>query len=308
MERLAATDTLTGLWNRRHFEKAASTDIARCQRYGQISSLVMLDVDHFKKVNDTLGHAAGDQVLIAVAQAVASAARASDTACRWGGEEFVVLTPSIGARSAKHLAERIREVLAGIDLPSPLGRVTISAGVAQLGPGEMLEAWVGRADAALYRAKSEGRDRVELSVLPSDAPEQRVVQLVWDADHECGDALLDQQHRDLYHLANSLLDEWMSGGPRAGLEQLMGTLIEHVVRHVAYEEQLLQRVGYTGLAGHKEQHRSLIAEALRVRDGLRTGVVQVNELLEFLVVTIVRDHLVLADAQFFPVVAAAGKR
>jgi diguanylate cyclase (GGDEF)-like protein/hemerythrin-like metal-binding protein len=270
-----------------------------------MSSLMIFDVDHFKAVNDTGGHAAGDRVLVSAARVLERTLRASDTAYRWGGDEFVVLAPSIGALSAVRLAERVCAAMRSLDLPSPLGHATLSAGVAQLAPSETLEAWIGRADEALYRAKAGGRDRVELSALPTDTPAQRVVQLVWDPELECDDALVNQQHREMFNLANALLDGWTSNAPRGSVEARMTALLDHVVRHFADEEAMLQRVGYPALAQHRAQHRVLVEEALELRHRFQGGTLNVEELVSFVVGRVARDHLMGADVLFFPTVARA---
>lgn len=163
-EHAARIDSLTGMWNRRHFELEALREIDRATRYGQPVSMVMFDIDHFKRVNDRFGHLAGDEVLKQIACIVQDSLRTSDLACRWGGEEFAVLMP-VTLADAFQAAEKLRAAIAQYDFPE-VGRLTISCGCAQLAPDEGLTAWSRRADAALYRAKGAGRNRVE-----NDAPD-----------------------------------------------------------------------------------------------------------------------------------------
>jgi diguanylate cyclase (GGDEF)-like protein/hemerythrin-like metal-binding protein/PAS domain S-box-containing protein len=305
LEQLAATDKLTGMWNRRHFEHAATVEIARCRRYSQLVSLILLDVDRFKLVNDRFGHDAGDRVLVALARTIGLSLRGSDSAARWGGEEFVVLLPSVAAAGAHRAADRLRELVERIELPEPPGRLTVSAGVAQLGPGEDLDQWLKRADQALYRAKEKGRNRAELSASPSDTPDHRVVQLVWDPDYECGDPLIDGQHRQLFVLANALMDESMGEGRIEVRRQRLTALLGHVVQHFADEERMLERVGYPELQQHRALHGALTDEALKLAGRMEAGELQLQELVQFLVVRVVRDHLLRSDTLFFPTVAAA---
>jgi diguanylate cyclase (GGDEF)-like protein len=155
--RLANLDSLTGLANRRSFEEALDREVARGTRAGKPVSLVLLDVDHFKAVNDTLGHQQGDETLRQVAAALADACRDGDLAARYGGEEFAVLLPACPPSEAYRVAERLRASVAGITVPTA---VTVSAGVASLpahanGAQELLR----KADDALYAAKRGGRDR-----------------------------------------------------------------------------------------------------------------------------------------------------
>ena len=159
------TDTLTGLANRRGFEEQLQAALARCKRNGQPLSLVLLDVDHFKRFNDQHGHQAGDLALQALAQVLREAARrAGDLAARWGGEEFVLLFEGMPPQLAADRVQALRAALAAlpsggnVPLVAPL---TVSAGQALARPQDSPESLLQRADAALYRAKANGRDRLE---------------------------------------------------------------------------------------------------------------------------------------------------
>ncbi len=161
LNRLATTDSLTGAWNRRYFEQAAGTGIARADRYGEPLALLMFDLDHFKLLNDTHGHPVGDKVLVELMRRVRPRLRATDILARWGGEEFVVLLPHCGREEAVKLAEKLRHLIATKPFP-PAGPLTASFGVAEFQAGETLDTWLKRVDDALYAAKSAGRNRVSL--------------------------------------------------------------------------------------------------------------------------------------------------
>jgi diguanylate cyclase (GGDEF)-like protein len=163
--RLASTDTLTGLLNRRAFMERI--DKARAVSDKQLFplSVLLLDVDHFKKVNDTLGHDAGDAVLQGVARVLSGMARKSDFVARWGGEEFVVALTSTAEAGARIAAERVRRAIAEAKYGIPGGtehRATASVGLASAeNAGWDLHELIGRADKAMYSAKHRGRNRVE---------------------------------------------------------------------------------------------------------------------------------------------------
>lgn len=160
-------DALTGLGNRRHADRRLAAELARARRTGAPLSVALLDIDHFKRVNDEHGHAIGDRVLAATGATLAARVRASDTAARYGGEEFLLVMPDTDAQRALEVVERIRAsvaVQAGAPGPgpvpdAPLPEVRLSAGIATLHTDETLTALLARADAALYRAKAAGRDR-----------------------------------------------------------------------------------------------------------------------------------------------------
>lgn len=164
---LSLKDPLTGLSNRRHFRAMQERTIDGVARSGEPALLLMLDIDHFKKVNDTHGHIAGDQVLQAVAQCLAKCVRPMDTLARYGGEEFAVILPNCHTSYGANVAERIRLAVEAfrIDVsPSTSLKVTISVGGAYAPEWirSTISLWTERADAQLYRAKAEGRNRVSL--------------------------------------------------------------------------------------------------------------------------------------------------
>jgi diguanylate cyclase (GGDEF)-like protein/PAS domain S-box-containing protein len=174
MERMAATDGLTGLANRRNFDFVADKEWSRCERENQPLSVLLLDADHFKLFNDRYGHLAGDGCLRAIASQLAAAARGpGDLAARYGGEEFLVLLPNTNSEGAMRLAERIRELVLNLAIvhegsPAP-GVVTVSIGAATAWPRDSgngpnrISALLAAADAALYQAKSRGRNQVVIS-------------------------------------------------------------------------------------------------------------------------------------------------
>jgi diguanylate cyclase (GGDEF)-like protein len=166
LNEVAITDGMTGLYLKRYFDVRLTEEVRRSRRYGNCLSLLFCDIDHFKKVNDTYGHQAGDEVIITFAERIRQSIRLdSDIAGRWGGEEFAVILPQDGAGGAKILAERIRESVKNTPFPTRAGElsITVSIGVATLPmhgttPDELVHA----ADKALYVAKESGRDRVVL--------------------------------------------------------------------------------------------------------------------------------------------------
>ena len=159
-EKVASVDRLTGVWNRHYFEELMANETDRVRRYGHSLSLLIIDIDKFKAVNDSLGHAAGDGVLKAVAQRLGLSLRSSDSLCRYGGEEFVVVCPDTPLSTAVVLAERLRSTVCAA-VVEPAGTVTVSIGVAQYNAGEEWAQCLERADAMLYLAKERGRNRVQ---------------------------------------------------------------------------------------------------------------------------------------------------
>ena len=157
----ANTDHLTGLANRRRFERQLEREVTRTRRYGRPFCLLIVDIDHFKRVNDTFGHPVGDEVITRLASTLQAGTRGIDMAARVGGEEFAVLLPETDYAAGVEVAVRLRDAIRRMDVPKEVGRVTASIGIAEFsatsGDGTTLYA---AADKALYEAKQAGRDRV----------------------------------------------------------------------------------------------------------------------------------------------------
>jgi len=163
-ERNSLSDSLTGLFNRRWMESTLDRIVERCAQSQQPLALLMIDTDHFKRYNDAYGHLAGDQVLVAIARAITESIRSTDYACRYGGDEFVVVLPHADATNALQVAESVCCAVRTQSCPAGSGSldspVSVSVGVASLAPDMTIRRLVANADAALYRAKAAGRGGV----------------------------------------------------------------------------------------------------------------------------------------------------
>lgn len=165
LEQMASTDKLTGLYNRQALDALLDQAVKDVKRNGGTLSIVVLDIDRFKEINDRHGHSAGDTVIVAIADLLKSRLRQNDIVARWGGEEFLLLLRNCPGDEALRIAQEIRHAIAETDiaLPRETVRVTLSGGIAEYVAGESANALFVRADEALYRAKVSGRDRVEMS-------------------------------------------------------------------------------------------------------------------------------------------------
>jgi diguanylate cyclase (GGDEF)-like protein len=176
LHELAMTDPLTGLRNRRHFIQWAQRELDLAHRHDLPLAMLLLDIDHFKLINDAHGHAVGDLVLVEIGRRCTATLRGTDLLARWGGEEFIALLPNTPEPLAQMLAERLRTAVAAA-IPLPHGgtvQATVSVGVAGRGSGARplmtLDALTQAADRALYDAKRQGRDRVRVSVMAPLTP------------------------------------------------------------------------------------------------------------------------------------------
>ena len=157
----ASTDPLTKLSNRRFANEALETELVRCKRYKDKFSLILFDIDNFKKINDTHGHLVGDCVLVEIARLALQDSRGSDIVARWGGEEFIIFLPKTSKEQAVKKAESLRALMENTEI-EPVSRVTSSFGVAELcyDQDETIESLTNRADQALYKAKNKGKNCV----------------------------------------------------------------------------------------------------------------------------------------------------
>ena len=160
-ENLASLDPLTNLYNRRKFSEILSYELKRFSRYQTRFSLINIDIDYFKKINDSYGHDVGDLVIKRFSEVLKNNIRTVDSAARWGGEEFLLLIVESDVNIAKTISEKINNVLCQTDF-SPVDKVTVSIGITQVADGETNESVITRSDQALYKAKDNGRNRIEI--------------------------------------------------------------------------------------------------------------------------------------------------
>ena len=310
LESRVATDALTGLWNRAHFDHVVEKELDRSLRHKQPLSLILFDIDHFKRINDEYGHQTGDKVLREIALVGNAAIRSSDALFRWGGEEFAVLAPSTGHRGASHLAESLRGEVASHLFPA-VGSLTVSLGVAEHMASESVDSWFRRADESLYAAKHHGRNAVHVdargnSDLWASHHGRAALHLVWQEAYECGEPAIDDEHRELFRLANALIDAFLDGGDDFRfIEQAYGRLLAHIATHFANEEALLAQRGFAGLDRHRRAHDGLLARARDLRNTVASGGAGLGGMVEFIAGDVVARHLFKTDREFFPLFAAA---
>lgn len=310
LEQLASTDYLTGAWNRSHFDRIVAVEMERSMAVHQPICLLLVDIDHFKTINDTLGHTRGDVVLRELAALLRDRVRPSDLVFRWGGEEFVILMSAVGHDGGRAAAEALRQATAEHTF-SGGERITISIGVAEHDGEQSPSAWFDRLDAALYAAKQSGRNRVVVACggnsdgwsIGERAPPQR---LIWNGDYACGDETIDSQHQRLFELSNLLIDGVSAPGVSTeDLNPLLDRLIDQVAAHFEAEERILEGRQYGQLAEHRQAHRRLLQRALAFRAALGRGEAGPREVTEFLVNDVVARHLMSVDRAYFPIFSDA---
>jgi diguanylate cyclase (GGDEF)-like protein/hemerythrin-like metal-binding protein len=294
---LATTDPLTGLYNRRSLDTNIVAEMERARRYWHPLSAILFDLDNFKQVNDTWGHAVGDEVLLRIACMARAQVREPDGVYRWGGEEFLILTPHTQLTGAANLAEKLRAAFAEERHPRA-GKITASFGVAEWWPEEGREDLFQRLDQALYEAKRGGRNRVVLS--SSEGRAAAWVRMVWRGEWESGSRLIDDEHRLLLDKANELLSSSLSHDEDSKVAGLIDRLFADIDTHFTDEERVLTKAGYPALAAHKQIHAILSAEAATLRDQFHAGTVDATAFFAFMVDKLIVGHLLTEDILFFP--------
>jgi len=295
-------DKLTGCWNRFRIEETAQHEMRRLQRYATPVSLILIDIDHFKAVNDTYGHLVGDLILQGIAATAQVCIRNTDLLGRWGGEEFIVLLPASGFSAAADSAERMRRAIEN-SLYGDGIKVTASLGVASCRSTDSWDEWLQRADQALYRAKAQGRNRVvaEMPLLPASAPSPQgaeLLRVVWRDVYALGHKTIDTQHRMLFDAANALIDAMLSGTSKDDIATKIGIFVALSAQHMRDEEAVLIRSDFPGCAAHAVRHQQLLERAELLSARYARDQLDVAELLHFVVFEFTAQHLLIEDRKF----------
>ena len=322
MTRLAFHDPLTMLPNRRLFRDRVQMAISLAQRASKRLSLIMIDLDHFKPINDLHGHLMGDELLKAVVLRMLACLRESDTLARIGGDEFVLLLPEINdEQDALGVAEKIRAALCvpfRID-DGLVVSISCSIGVA-LYPahGQDEQQLLACADKAMYAAKDSGRNVVQIwsandvespSRIPDKETRPLARRLAWHPSFLCGVESIDREHIELFERGNALLALDVSAGESEtrALAQL-DDLIMALSRHFEREEKILAEVGFAGTEDHRLKHQKLIGQALERRRMTGAGEVAVSALVNYIVHEVLATHILHEDREFEQHLQNIGRR
>lgn len=306
--KLVSEDHLTGIGNRRYFYEQADREIKRSGRTNSPISIIMVDIDHFKRINDMHGHKSGDEVLKHIASTLKDSIRSIDVLGRVGGEEFAVLLPETNNIQAYILAERLRNRIATTKPPIlELSLITASIGVATFcGDSKALDYRIQQADNALYKAKELGRNRTEtlidsqfLAMKPGTVGHSTFVNLTWDKSFESGNREIDSQHLSLLNTSNELLACMIDDIDAYQCLALLDTLIDHVKMHFESEESILRDLKFSDIEGHAKIHAQLLTKLLALRNSLPHNPHAIGDVFSFISVDIIRNHLILEDTKFF---------
>ena len=297
LEYTSQHDNLTGLFNRHFLQSVVEKEIAYADRYGTPLSMILFDLDHFKKVNDTWGHPIGDSVLKKTAEIAKGLVRESDIVARIGGEEFIIILPNKDDSDSLVVAERIRMALEK-NKHNLVGQVTASFGVVRRTRSEPFLRCYRRLDEALYRAKQEGRNRVVEATNRIDSL-MAFAKLEWQDKYESGNLGIDHQHRKLVEAGNQLIDVSTSGADFEDVIKILEKLMEDISQHFKYEEKVLQEIGYPYYEEHKQIHQALVKKVFDLKEDYLNGQSAPADFFSLIVDDFIIGHMFKEDIKFF---------
>jgi len=310
LARLAREDELTKVFNRRYFREFATREVIRGGRFREPQALLMIDIDHFKRINDTYGHDIGDVVLCAMARECGRSLRSVDVFGRLGGEEFAALLLSTDLEIARMLAERLRKRIEDlvVEAAGHSIRFTVSIGLVAFTETNLsLDALLKKADEALYEAKDTGRNKVVVrSVAPEsdgEPPETlrtSFIRLEWNRDYASGCKTIDRQHHNLFLLTNDLLAAIISGMPDDQVDAVARELVKDMAAHFRDEDGIYRKAGYPGADTHGRIHSALLRDMQSILERFKRKEASVADLFHHLAIKVVKNHLIDEDRKFFP--------
>lgn len=311
VERYVILDGLTRIYNRRYFNEAIRREFYRIKRTKSDLSLIILDIDYFKKYNDTYGHLQGDECLKKVALSIKEALhRNTDVLARYGGEEFAVILPDTGMEGALEVAERIRKEVENLKIPHKASdineSITISVGVTTASKEKLvsIEKLVNFADNALYSAKKKGRNRVEAyHESPKEEDKVRFIQLIWNPDDESGNTIIDKEHKRLLEISNEIITALMNRYEKSTCLIIINELLEEITKHFEDEENIMEEIGYPRLAEHRSAHKILKKKAMEFKVKFEESEEYeevFREVINFMIYDLIAQHLVEKDKDYFP--------
>lgn len=292
---IASLDELTQTFNRYFFNKRLESELNRLERYQNPLSMIIFDIDNFKRINDTFGHQIGDNVLIKICSAVNSSIKEPDTFARWGGEEFVILMPNTTVHNAYKASLRLRNVINDL-VHDEVGKVTASFGVSQIREGENSEHWFDRLDSLLYRAKHKGKDCIEME---EGGVEDFEPILLWNEKLTSGCKSLDKQHKYIFIITNHLHKKFINGADVKLINQLIFLIKRHLHYHFDYEEKLLKESNYPYIERHKKAHEDLKERLDKLSNSFIGEKEVYHDFINFIEKDFIEEHMQKEDIYYF---------
>ncbi len=296
LEKKYVRDHFTNIYTREYFNLRVQEEFHQAERHKYPISMIYFDLDHFKNVNDTYGHSAGDNVLLEVVEAVKGVIRTEDVFSRWGGDEFILLLPHTDLKGVEYLAERIRSQIE--TLPICLNYdVTASVGCAQWQCCEYQESWFSRTDKALYASKNTGRNRVTVNDHKTD--KSVLVKVSWNNAWNSSNAVIDKEHRRLLDRCNAIIENSLKKSHyNETLREIEAFLIE-IEDHFDHEIAIIRNYGYPEVDKHERIHAEIVEETQNIYQRAVREEISSIELFKFLLTTVIQNHVQEEDRKYF---------
>ncbi len=306
LRRVAKIDALTGVLNRRAMMEYLHGEMESSCKESRPLSILLVDLDHFKLINQQYGLVQGDTVLVHLARQIAKTVRREDQVCRWGGNSFLITTPNTKARSALSLAEKLRRLIEKMELER-VGSISVSIGLAQYGDEEVLDKWYERVEKALSQAQEQGgnrsvcqwKKRAMADAANGATGEQNELKLSWKDAYSSGHHRIDAQHVSLFDLANQILTAVVQEKDKRTIDPLLDELTKLIREHFAYEEKLMRANRCPDLGKHIKVHKQLSNRLKRLIQRYRDGGLVSFILVQFISRELISNHLVRMDQEYF---------
>ncbi|MDQ0202666.1 diguanylate cyclase [Pectinatus haikarae] len=295
---MATRDSLTTLYNRAYFAKICEKKVKENLAADLPFSFILMDIDHFKTVNDQYGHLKGDYVLRELAKVLKENLRNSDIIGRWGGEEFTILMDNATVESSTEVAEKIREVIEKHCF-NGIRQITVSIGVAQWQKGDDREILFRRLDHSLYLAKLTGRNKVvsnaELHMIQGDKP----MTIEWGLFFKSGNDKIDADHSKLIGMLNKFIYLCFDKNKKKEMDNLLIEFAQEIVDHFDREEEILKDYKYQNYKDHKNVHAELVTKTLKLLKNYNDNNLEPINVAKYLVQEVVIGHIVRHDFNFY---------
>ncbi len=296
LEKKFILDRFTGIYTREYFNLRVHEEFSQALRRNYSISMIYFDLDHFKKVNDTYGHAKGDQVLLAVVDCVKKIVRNEDVFSRWGGDEFILLLPHTKLLEVENLSNRIRLCIEELEISKRFG-VTVSIGCSQWIPREYLESWFSRTDNALYISKNTGKNKV--TVNDHNTEKNILMKIGWDEALNSGHPVIDAEHQNLLNRCNAIIESSLSKSSFNDTLRNVDAFLYEIEQHFLNEIRILKKVNYPEVNEHIAIHDTLLERAKEIYEKTLHEDITPVELFAFLLDTILESHLRNDDVKYF---------
>lgn len=295
---MATSDRLTGLYNRAFFIDSLNKQVEAFLNTHRPLSIILLDLDHFKKVNDEYGHQQGDRVLMQTAELLKSNTRASDIVCRWGGEEFCIIFPNTTLFDANQFAEKIRQRIETTHFNFS-GHITASLGVTTWLLEDTEDSCFRRLDNSLYLAKLTGRNKVvsneELVIAERDIP----VAVEWGPFFRSGHKDIDREHQQLITISNEIISMCFLPEQQEKTLALFDALLEETIDHFRHEEEILEHMRYPKAKEHKNIHDQLLEQTKIMHSRLKDGRLTAIDVAKYVIQEVIVGHIIKSDFEYY---------